>query len=215
MHFSDLRHYGVIFSLYKKFVILVTQDKRKTLMTKTTTLALKSILLLSLFFMTQVAKSQNDYTQSAADSLTGTWAGTFRQINDNSENRQNTFIWRIHKIDIARKQVELTEIGNHFNNGLKIDDPKKSTYRGFFEKNRLVIEFKGKKSNTDITFRLEIKRMDGMLMLQEISAPDIKTGQSTLICMLGKISDDTSKYQKPKKGEEVEVATASPPPLKK
>lgn len=165
--------------------------------------------------MTQVAKSQNDYTQSAADSLTGTWAGTFRQINANSENRQDTFFWRIHKIDVAKKQVELTEIGNHFSNGFTIDDPKKSTYRGFFEKNRLVIEFKGEKSNTNITLRLEIKRMDGMLMLQEISAPDIKTGQSTLICMLGKISDDTSKYQKPKKGEEVEVAIASPPPLKK
>lgn len=36
-----------------------------------------------------------------------------------------------------------------------------------------------------------------------------------MVCILGKISDDSSKYLKPKKGEEVEVTITTPPPLKK
>jgi hypothetical protein len=65
-----------------------------------------------------------------------------------------------------------------------------------------------------MTLTLRIKRLDRMLVLQEISAPDKNTGRSTLICMLGKISSDSSKYQKPKKGEEVEVVITAPPALK-
>lgn len=164
--------------------------------------------------MSQVARSQNNNTKLSADSLTGTWAGSFTQLSDNSKNKhQNSFMWRIHKIDVAKQQVELTEIGNHFNDGSIIDNPKKLTYKGYIEDNCLVIEFNSQKTNSNTTFRLQIKRMDGMLMLQEISAPDDKTGESTLIGMLGKISNDISTYTKPKEGE-IEVAIAAPPPIK-
>jgi hypothetical protein len=175
---------------------------------------LKSLLVVSLVLITQTAKSQTDSTKVLADSLLGTWAGSFNRLSDYVENRRQTpIMWRIHKIDIGKKEIELTEIGQRLFDGSIIDNPEKSTYTGFFKDSCLVIEFDKQKKDKNMTLTLRIKRLDRMLVLQEISAPDKNTGRSTLICMLGKISSDSSKYQKPKKGE-VEVVITAPPALK-
>lgn len=134
-------------------------------MNRSTSHFLKSILIASLVLVTQVAKSQNDSTKVLADSLLGTWAGSFNRLSDNVENRRQTpIIWRIHKIDMAKEQVELTEIGNQFSNGAIIDNPKKSTYRGLLEDSCLVIEFDKQKKDKNMTLTLRVKRIDNILV---------------------------------------------------
>jgi hypothetical protein len=171
-------------------------------------------LVLIILLFAQVAKSQTDLKMMISDSLTGTWVGSFSQSIGQKENKRPILIfWRIHKIDEEKQQVEMTQMGQRLD-GSDIKKPKSLTYKGFFKDSCLVLEFNKETSGMNLTLRLKKNKMDEMFLLQDMSTRDPGKGTITTVCILGKISDDVSKYKKPKNSERVEIAIASPPPVK-
>ena len=38
-------------------------------------------------------------------------------------------MWRIHSIDVLKNEIEITQVGQRFDDGSEIKEPKKATYK--------------------------------------------------------------------------------------
>jgi hypothetical protein len=187
------------------------------MMNKKLSSSLQILFVLTLSLNIRVAKSQIESKATLSDSLIGTWMGSSYTQNDHNaaSKRYTPVMWRIHQIDLDKRQIELTEIGQRFNDGSKILDPKKLNYTCYYQDSSLVIELNRQDPKTRFTFRLKKIQMDKITMLQGSLIERNASGEINKSFMIGKVSDDISIYRKPKKEEEVEVLITTPPPIKK
>ena len=141
--------------------------------------------------------------------FTGTWGGVaIKRLNESEIHRPYSIIWRIHRINNSKNQIELTEIGQRFESYEEIEKPKKAIYKGHIDKDTLSIEISNPTTNNKYLVKLSLNQNDQHFMLIGTVEP-IGTDDS-LMFSLTKFNDDTSKYVKPK--DEVEVIVMPPPP---
>lgn len=166
-------------------------------------------------FLCLRAQSQEKPTSHLSPKFTGTWTGMISQQDTTyTLPKMVSFMWRIHSIDSLKREVQVTEIGRYFSDGSAIVNPKKKIYKGTYSDSTLVIEYVNPAKKEKFVFNLKKKSMDDMLLMQGSTLVKSSGKKVTYNYMLGKFSDDTSIFVKPKKGEEVEVSIASPPPIR-
>ncbi|NQX55769.1 hypothetical protein HQN86_19260 [Pedobacter panaciterrae] len=162
------------------------------------------------FFIINTAMAQSKQTDTL-NKFTGTWSGVAtKRLNENEIYRPYSITWRIHHIDNSKNQIELTEIGQRFESYEEIKKPKKATYKGHIDKDTLSIEISNPKTKNKYLVKLSLNKNEEHSMLIGKVEP-IGTNDS-LMFLLTKNGDDTSKYVKPK--DEVEVVVLPPPPSK-
>lgn len=84
---------------------------------------MRTLLLLTIILTCNAARSQTATTNTISDDLPGTWIGYFMQIDKTGAGKgQAQLLWRIHCVDSVKKQVELTEMGQRFDNGAEIQN---------------------------------------------------------------------------------------------
>lgn len=119
---------------------------------------------------------------------------------DKSQKPAETLFWRIHRIDIKKQEIELTEFHRHFYNSEKIVDPKKIVRKGSIHKGYLWIEFECGTSKP-VRVHLQLVEWSNLVYLKD-KDPKINRPFSF---SLAKISHDTSDYIKPKGEVKIEV----------
>ncbi|MGY4384486.1 hypothetical protein ACVWYN_001512 [Pedobacter sp. UYP24] len=175
----------------------------------------KTFLLVTAVLIGNTARSQDNHKKVITDNLLGTWIGFFVQSGGKAGlNRHAQLVWRIHRIDSIKSQVELTDMGQNFTDGVEIKKPIKLKYNGTSKDSTFVIEFENKGAYKTFAFKFVRKKENDMFLLNGITAEENNGNHINTSYYLVKISDDTSKYVRPKKGKEVVVAIASPPPIK-
>ncbi|WP_426329075.1 hypothetical protein [Pedobacter sp. R-06] len=112
---------------------------------------------------------------------------------DKSQKPVETLFWRIHKIDIKKQEIELTEFDRHFYNSEKIVDPQKNVRKGGIHNGYLWIEFEYGLGKV-VRVHLQLVARSDLIYLKD------KDSQINLpySFSLAKISNDTSYYVKPK-----------------
>ncbi len=176
---------------------------------------LKTFLLLIAILIGNTARSQENHKKVITENLLGTWIGFFAQSGSTARlKRQAQLVWRIHSIDTVKSQIELTDMGQNFTNGIEIKKPMKLKYKGTLKDSTFVIEFNNKGAYGTFTFKFVRKKLDDTFVLSGVTAEDDNVDHIKTNYYFVKISDDTSKYVRPKKGTEVDVAIATPPPIK-
>ena len=114
------------------------------------------------------AQSQEKPTNPLSPKLTGTWIGRIAHHDTNHALPKSvSFMWRIHSVDSLKKEVQLTEAGEHFSDGSAIVNPKKKTYKGTFGDSTLVIEYVNQAKKEKFVFNLKKKSMDDMLLSKD------------------------------------------------
>ena len=176
--------------------------------------AQKILLTFSMMLLCLRAQSQEKTTSPLSPKFTGTWAGTIsQQDTTNTLPKVVSFMWRIHSIDSLKREVQVTEVGRHFSDGSAIENPEKKTYKGTYSDSTLVIEYVNPAKKEKFVFKLKRKITGDMMLMQGSTVVESSGKKLTYDYTIAKFSDDTSIYVKPKEGE-IEVAIASPPPVK-
>ena len=81
---------------------------------------------------------------SSSQEYTGLWSGGCYHLV-NGENKSSSMLWKIHKVDNTKKQIELTELMYNFDDTTEIENPLRKIYKGFTNDNGLQIELKIKR----------------------------------------------------------------------
>lgn len=164
----------------------------------------KAFFLLALALICNTARSQTTTKSIVSKNLLGTWIGILGQTDEDKEPVK--IVWRVHSIDAAKAQVELTDMGQRFHDGAEIENPLKQKYKGTYRDSVFIIKFD--KQSTKLTFTFKVKRngLDDRLLLIGKATAGYDDNQKPIGFHLVKINDDISKYVKPKKGS-IEVTT--------
>ena len=175
------------------------------------TFQLKAAFIIAGFFIINTAMAQSKQTDTL-NKFTGTWLGVAtKRLNENEIHRPYSITWRIHRIDNSKKQIELTEINQRFESYDEIKKPKRSIYNGYVDNETLSIEIRNPITKNKYLVKLNLKQNEDHSILAG-TVESIATKDS-LMFMLNKISDDTSKYVKLSEEVEVEVIVMPPPPI--
>lgn len=170
---------------------------------------LKTAFMIACFFVVNRTMAQNTQTDTL-NKFTGTWVGVAtKQRNENEIYRPYSVSWRIHRIDNSKNQIELTEIGQRFESYDEIKKTKRATYKGNVDKDSLFIEIRNHTSKSKYLVKLGLKQNEGHSALVG-TVEHVGTNESMMF-LLTKISDDTSKYITPIKSTQV-IITPPPPP---
>lgn len=171
----------------------------------------KAFLSFALVLIFKTASSQTSVKPTTSNDLLGTWIGILKKTNENDGfNEPATIVWRIHRIDMGSKQVELTDMAQRFQDGAEIENPVRLKYKGTYIDSAFVIAFD--KNENKLTFTLKLRRNgeDGKLLLVGKARTDDSNERNETSFHLLKINDDISAYVKPEKGR-IEVTTTPPP----
>lgn len=158
---------------------------------------LLSILLLILSSILPSGASGQKTDSDTLSIFYGTWVG----FTEKKGPTLDPLIWRIHKIDNDKKQIELTEIGYSLD-GLELSKPKRSINQGTATKNALnitIVDSKGKPVELKLTIEY-----DGEIYSMS-NSPNKNEGS----LRFGKISSDAS-YVNP--SPPAKVRFTAPPP---
>ena len=150
-----------------------------------------------------VKKSLNEYT--------GTWSVYAKQSLEQMQKQKiSILIWRIHSIDVLKNEIAITQIGQRFDDGSKINGPKKATYKIITDTAGFAILLKGSQKNSKYKLTLSPLPITEIMMLSGTLERLDKKEENKLFT-LGKTSEDTSIIETPLK--KVEVVVQPPPPI--
>jgi hypothetical protein len=151
----------------------------------------------------------------AGDSLsnyTGIWTGFSFPDSSNLKPKSTAhLIWRIHRIDNIKNEIQITQTGQRFDNASEIENPKKEIYKMHFDTLGFLIELRGGLPNSKYKLRLSHTKLQDLKAMKGIFERSDQKETSSLF-IFAKISDDTSDYVKPI--GKVEVVVSPPPPIK-
>ena len=176
--------------------------------------SIKSLILFLLIFIGKPVYSQTTTTDTISNNIEGTWMGSYSLIRkDANDKASRPIYWRIHRVNNLKKEIEITEIGQAFDNGMEINDPKKLVYKGTYIDSTLVVYYNREVANVKYTFVFKRIKMDDLNGLQAEVNEDFDRSKFVKRFSLWKIRDDKSIYDK-KAIRKVEVSIAPPPPIK-
>lgn len=163
-------------------------------MLKKTCLILVSILMLAA--ISGECSAQKIAAIPSSD-YTGLWFGGSAHLV-NGKNQLSMFLWKIHKIDNVKREIELTELMKHFDDSTEIENPVRRVYKGFANKDGLEIELK------TVDRKSLIVKLKAVL-LEENSTLQSRITEDKYYFNLTRISRDTTNYVKPKVPIKVEI----------
>lgn len=146
-----------------------------------------------------------------SNKLQGTWFAALLGSFDGKETKRSPLIiWRIHKVDNSKNQIELTEAGERFENAKDINNPKRMKYKGHADGDSLFIELNSHVSKGKFIVKLKLESEEENIVLKG-SIQKTDGNNDSLLFYLTKVSDDTSTYIKPIKAAQVIVMPPPPP----
>lgn len=173
------------------------------------------VLILLTALLTNQAMSQSNAKKSLNE-YTGTWTGlakqTLEQMQEQLKKNKGLFLmWRIHSIDVLKNEIEITQLGNRFDDGSEINEPKKATYKIVTDANRFAIILNGRKKNSKYKLTLSPAPVTEIMMLNG-TLERLDKKQENRLFTLARVSEDTSSViETPLK--KVEVVVQPPPPI--
>ena len=174
---------------------------------------LGSIILLYIL-ITSPVYSQTNNTQKDADYFLGTWSGMIGRIgNDSLKIDYSIFMWRIHKVDIAKDQIEMTEIyykANVFDTATT--EKPRMIYPAKIEDKSLHIQLTDKNADTTFTLKLSPISIEGQHNLQN-ERGKLRLKDKEVNYMLRRIDSDTTNLPPKDQRKVVTVIVQPPPPV--
>lgn len=172
---------------------------------------LLNIIFTCLFF-TGTSYSQTK-DKSDADYFLGTWSGMIgRGATDKLKMDYSIFMWRIHKVDVNKNQIEMTEIYHKASMYDTISTEKpRMIYPARIENKSLYIQLTDIKADTTFTLKLLPAIIDGKQNLQ--SEPGkLRFKNQVVNYMLGKFDSDTTNVLPKDQRKQITVTIQPPPP---
>jgi hypothetical protein len=168
------------------------------------------VLILLTVLLTNQVMGQNNVKKSLKE-YTGTWSVYAKQsLEQMQKQKVSILIWRIHSIDVLKNEIEITQLGQRFDDGSEIKEPKKATYKIVTDTNGFAIILKGRQKNSKYKLTLSPLPITEIMMLSGTLERLDKKEENKLFT-LGKTSEDTSVIETPLK--KVEVVVQPPPPI--
>jgi len=168
---------------------------------------------LTYFFIGGTAYSQTK-DKSDADYFLGTWSGMIgRGATDKLKMDYSIFMWRIHKVDVNKNQIEMTEIYYKASMYDTISTEKPRTiYPARIENKSLYIQLTDMNADTTFTLKLLPVIIDGKQNLQSESGKLLFKNQEVSY-MLGKFDSDTTNLPPKDQRKQITVTISPPPPV--
>lgn len=172
---------------------------------------MRKVVIVVLMLVAGQAYAQKPMRDSLSN-YTGIWMGfTFADTNTVKPKLQAPLLWRIHRIDTLKQEIELTQTGQRFDDASVIENPKKQIHKILVEPSGFSIELEGRLPNSKYRVHLSHSGMQDLKAMKGVfERSDQKETSTTFI--FGKISDDVSDDIKP--NGKVEVIITPPPPIK-
>jgi hypothetical protein len=169
----------------------------------------KVLILLTVLLTNQVMGQNN--VKKSLNQYTGTWSVYAKQsLEQMQKQKVSILIWRIHSIDVLKNEIAITQIGQRFDDGSEIKEPKKATYKIVTDTNGFAIILKGHQKNSKYKLTLSPLPITEIMMLSGTLQRLDKKEENKLFT-LGKTSEDTSVIETPLR--KVEVVVQPPPPI--
>ncbi len=149
-----------------------------------------------------------------ADYLLGTWIGmTARIVNDTIQPERHSVSWRIHKIDMKKNQLEMTEFYHKLfaHDSNSIERPRK-VYSARLVDKSLFIELKDIKIDTTFTLKLSPKMMQEFQTLQNEKG-ELVIRNEQVVFFLSRINSDTTNFLPKDQRQKITVDVLPPPPI--
>ena len=169
----------------------------------------KVLTLLTILF-TNPSMAQDNVKESL-NQYTGTWSVFLKQPLEQMQKRKvSVLMWRIHSIDVLKNEIAITQIGQRFDDGSEIKEPKTATYKIVTDTNGFAILLNGRQKNSKYKLTLTPLPVTEIIMLSGTLERLDKKEENKLFT-LGKISEDTAILKTPLR--KVEVVVQPPPPV--
>ena len=174
-------------------------------------ITLLTVFILLYFLFTGPVYSQSKITQKDADNFLGTWTGIIsRGATNIAKMDYSVLLWRIHKVDIDKNQIEMTEIYYKAVSDTVSTDKLRMIYPARIENKSLHIQL----TDRDTTFTLKLLPMiiDGKQNLR--SEPGIlRFKDQEVSYMIEKVDSDTTNLPPKDQRKVVTVIVQPPPPM--
>lgn len=173
---------------------------------------LSTFILLCILFTLPAYSQTKD--KSDADYFLGTWSGMIgKSASDKVKMDVSSFIWRIHKVDVNKNQIEMTEIYYKASMYDTISTEKpRMIYPARIDNKSLYIQLTDAKADTTFTLKLLPIIIDGKQNLK--SEPGkLRFKYQEVNYMLGKFDSDTTNVLPKDQRRQVTVIVQPPPPV--
>ena len=172
------------------------------------------VLILLTTLLTNQAMGQNNVKKSLNE-YTGTWTmhekQTLEQMQEQLKKQKGVFLmWRIHSINVLKNEIEITQVGQRFDDGSEIKEPKKATYKIVTDAAGFAIILKGRQKNSKYKLTLTPLPITEIMMVSG-TFERLDKKQENKLFTLAKVSEDTSVIETPLR--KVEVVVQPPPPI--
>ena len=178
---------------------------------------MKNNTLLTIFVLLFILLSSPAYSQTTttkdADYFLGTWSGGISRIaTENGKMDMSSIMWRIHKVDATKNQIEMTEISYRASvyDTVSTEKPR-MIYTGTIENKCLHIKLTHAQADTSFMLKLSPRTIDGSSYLRSERGLRIKNREVSY--MLGKLDSDTTNVLPKDQRKEVTVIVQPPPPV--
>ena len=174
---------------------------------------LLSTVLLLYILITSTAYAQTKNTKGA-DYFLGTWFGMiYRGAIDTVRLDNSMFMWRIHKVDMNKGQIEMTEIFYYASmTDSDCTEKPRMAYPARIDNKSLFIQLTDRKADTTFTLKLSQTVIDGNPFLQ--SEPGkLRFKNQEVGYLLGKRDNDTTNRSPKDQQGQVTVIVQPPPPV--